>query len=145
MRISIRLLGTFLTLITLFSVGLQSAYADSGRITLKIYKAGFIIGGSGGEGSLSFNGRTYRLGVGGIDYGLVFGGSKTVLVGKVSHIQRPSDVEGVYGAVGAGLAVGRGTRAIVLTNQKGAVLELSGRQVGLMANLDLSGLALSIK
>jgi hypothetical protein len=145
MRISIRLFGTFLTAITLFTVGLQSAYADSGRITLKIYKAGFIIGGSDGEGSLSFNGRSYRLGVGGIDYGLVFGGSKTVLQGKVSHIQRASDVEGVYGAVGAGLALGRGTRAIVLTNQKGAVLELSGRQVGLMANLDLSGLALSIK
>ncbi len=145
MRTSIRLLGAFFTVITLFAVGLQSAYADSGRITLKIYKAGFIIGGSGGEGSLGFNGRTYRLGVGGIDYGLVFGGSKTVLQGTVSHIQRASDVEGVYGAVGAGLAVGRGTRAIVLTNQKGAVLELSGRQVGLMANLDLSGLALSIK
>ena len=50
-----------------------------------------------------------------------------------------------YGAVGAGLAAGRGTRSIVLTNQKGAVLELSGREVGLMADLDLSGLALSIK
>ena len=145
MRTSMRLLGTFLTAVTLFAVGLESAYADSGRITLKIYKAGFIIGGSGGDGSLSFNGRTYRLGVGGIDYGLVFGGSKTMLQGTVSHIQRASDVEGVYGAVGAGLAVGRGTRAIVLTNQKGAVLELSGRQIGLMANLDLSGLALSIK
>ena len=145
MRISIRLLGAFATVITLFVMGLQSAYADSGRITLKVYKAGFILGASGGEGSLSFNGRTYRLGVGGISYGLVFGGSKTVLQGKVSHIQSASDVEGVYGAVGAGLAVGRGTRAIILTNPKGAVLELSGRQIGLMANLDLSGLALTIK
>ena len=145
MRISTRLFGTFLTVATLFTAGLGSAYADSGRIALKIYKAGFIIGGSGGEGSLSFNGRTYRLSVGGIDYGLVFGGSKTMLQGKVSHIRRASDVEGVYGAVGAGLAVGGGARAIVLTNQKGAVLELSGQQVGLMANLDLSGLALAIK
>ena len=145
MRISIRLLGAFATVITLFVIGLHSAYADSGRITLKVYKAGFILGASGGEGSLSFNGRTYRLGVGGISYGLVFGGSKTVLQGKVSHIQSASDVEGVYGAVGAGLAVGRGTRAIILTNPKGAVLELSGRQIGLMANLDLSGLALTIK
>ena len=145
MRISIRLLGAFTTVIALFVIGLQSAYADSGRITLKVYKAGFILGASGGEGSLSFNGRTYRLGVGGISYGLVFGGSKTVLQGKVSHIQSASDVEGVYGAVGAGLAVGRGTRAIILTNPKGAVLELSGRQIGLMANLDLSGLALTIK
>jgi hypothetical protein len=33
----------------------------------------------------------------------------------------------------------------VLTNQKGAVLELSGHQVGLMANADLSGLAITLK
>jgi hypothetical protein len=35
--------------------------------------------------------------------------------------------------------------AIVLANQKGAVLELEGRQVGLMANVDLSGLAITMK
>ena len=108
MRIPIRLLGALVAVITVFGVGLQSAYADSGRITLKVYKAGWIIGGSGGSGTLTFQGRTYRLGVGGIDYGLVFGGSKTVLHGRVSHIRRASDVEGVYGAAGAGLAVGRG-------------------------------------
>jgi hypothetical protein len=34
---------------------------------------------------------------------------------------------------------------MVLTNQKGAVLELSGRQVGLMANVDLSGRAITLK
>ena len=34
---------------------------------------------------------------------------------------------------------------IVLTNNKGAVLQLQGRQVGLMANADLSGLAISIQ
>jgi len=127
-------------------VGLSRAtYADSGSVTLTIYKAGWIIGGSGGGGSLYFRGRHYPLSVGGIDYGLVFGGSKTVLRGRVSNIRRPSDVAGVYGAAGAGLAVGRGARAIVLTNQKGAVLELSGRQVGLMANADLSGLAITLK
>ena len=145
MRIPIRLLGALVAAITVFGVGLQSAYADSGRITLTVYKAGWVLGGSGGSGRLTFHGRSYRLGVGGIDYGLVFGGSKTVLHGRVSRIRRASDVEGVYGAAGAGLAVGRGTRAIILTNQKGAVLELSGRQVGLMANVDLSGLALTIK
>lgn len=145
MRIPIRLLGALVAVIALFGVSLQSANADSGRITLTVYKAGWILGGSAGSGKLSFRGRTYRLGVGGIDYGLVFGGSKTVLHGRVSHIRRASDVEGVYGAAGAGLAVVRGVRAIVLTNQKGAVLELSGRQTGLMVNVDLSGLALTIK
>jgi hypothetical protein len=123
----------------------SSAYAGSGSISLTVYKGGWIIGASGGSGQLVFRGRTYRLGVGGINYGLLFGGSKTELHGRVSNIQRASDVAGVYAAAGAGLAVGRGVRAIVLTNQNGAVLELSGRQVGLMANADLSGLAITMK
>jgi opacity protein-like surface antigen len=127
------------------SASVQASLADSGRVSLTIYKAGWIIGGSGGQGSLTFQGRTYALTTGGIDYGLVFGGSKTYLSGRVKNISRPSDIEGVYAAGGAGIAVGSGARAIVLTNQKGAILELSGRQVGLIANLDLSGLAITLK
>src|ERR1700761_9614120 len=109
--------------------GLTSARADEGTVSLVIYKGGWIIGGSGGRGVLNFHGRRYGLSTGGIDYGFVFGGSKTYLRGRVSNIYRPSDVAGVYGAAGAGIAVGRGARAIVLTNQKGATLELSGSQV----------------
>jgi hypothetical protein len=123
----------------------SATHADNGHVTLTIYKAGWIIGGSGGSGTLNFRGRNYALSAGGLDFGLVFGGSKTVLRGRVSRINRPSDVEGVYGAGGAGLAVGTGARAIVLTNQNGAVLELSGKQVGLMANADLSGLSITLK
>jgi hypothetical protein len=33
----------------------------------------------------------------------------------------------------------------VLTNQKGAILEVSGREVGLLANADLSGLAITLR
>ncbi|MGA2292252.1 hypothetical protein [Bradyrhizobium sp.] len=123
----------------------SASRAESGTVSLTIYKAGWIIGGSGGSGTLNFRGRSYGLSAGGLDYGLVFGGSKTVLRGRVHNINQPSDIAGVYGAAGAGLAVGGGARAIVLTNQKGAVLELSGQQVGLMANVDLSGLAITLK
>ncbi len=145
MRNPTLLRAAFIALIALFTVGLQEARADSGYITLTIFKGGWIIGGTAGHGSLSFRGRTYPLSVGGIDYGLLFGGSKTMLRGRVRNISRASDVAGVYAAAGAGLAVGRGVRAIVLTNQNGAVLELSGRQVGLMANADLSGLAITMR
>lgn len=141
MRISILVRGALVALVALLGIELQNASADSGSNTLTIYKGGWIIGGSAGGG----RSRSYPLGAGGIDYGLVFGGSKTVLRGRVSNIRRASDVAGVYAAAGAGLAVGRGVRAIVLTNQNGAVLELSGQQVGLMANADLSGLAITMK
>ena len=146
MKLSSGLRASLIALAALAGASLSSAaQADSGGVTLTIYKGGWIIGGSAGGGTLNFHGRNYGLSLGGIDYGFVFGGSKTVLHGRVSNIRRPSDVAGVYGAAGAGLAVGGGARAIVLTNQKGAVLELSGRQVGLMANADLSGLAITMK
>jgi hypothetical protein len=110
-----------------------------------VLKGGWFIGASGGSGTLVFHGRRYPLSIGGLSAGLVFGASKTDLVGTVSNIRRPSDVAGVYGAAGAGVAAGPGVSAIVLTNEKGAVLTMQGRQAGLMVNADLSGLAVSLR
>ena len=121
------------------------ARADSGTIRISVLKGGWFLGASGGSGMLFFHGRRYPLSIGGIDAGLVFGASHTYLSGRVSNIFSPSDVAGVYGAGGAGAAVGVGVRAIVLSNSKGAVLELSGPQTGLMVNADLSGLAISLR
>jgi hypothetical protein len=122
-----------------------AARADSGTVRISVVKAGWVIGASGGSGTLTFHGQQYRLGIGGISAGIVFGASQTNLSGVVTNIRRPSDIEGVYAAGGAGAAVVAGVRAIVLTNPNGAVLQLSGRQVGLMVNADLSGLAISLR
>jgi hypothetical protein len=121
------------------------AHADDGSIRLTVVKGGWFLGANGGSGVLTFHGRRYPLSVGGIDAGLVFGVSKTEFHGRVRRIRRASDVAGVYGAGGAGAALGVGARVIVLTNDKGAVLELQGRQIGLIANLDLSGLVISLR
>jgi hypothetical protein len=125
--------------------GVSGARADGGSISLTIYKAGFVIGGSAGDGVLTFHGRRYPLSIGGLSYGLTFGGSKTSLRGRVRNIVRPTDIEGVYGAGSAGAAVIRGPEAVVLVNQKGAVLEVSGIQRGLIINLDLNGMGLSLR
>src|SRR4029077_12249891 len=104
MRIPIWLRGALVALIALFGVGLQSAKADNGNITLTIYKGGWIIGASAGGGALTFRGPSYRLRDGGLDHGLGVGGCKAVLQGRARNIQRASDVAGVYAAAGAGLA-----------------------------------------
>ena len=145
MRFMPGLRAGLIALIALAGASFSPALADSGTIRITVYKGGWFIGASGGSGVLMFHGQPYALSIGGIDAGLVFGASQTSLSGTVRNIRRPSDVAGVYGAGGAGVAVGRGVRGIVLTNQKGAVLELSGEQVGLLANVDLSGLAISIR
>jgi hypothetical protein len=143
---SLTSLRTLLAALAVLVLGASSqARADEGRVHISFIKAGWVIGGSVGSGTMTFRGRTYRLSVGGLSYGLTFGGSQTDLVGRVRNIYQPSDIEGVYGAGSAGAAVVRGAQAVVLTNQKGAVLELAGRQTGLIVNVDLSGLALTLK
>jgi hypothetical protein len=122
-----------------------AADADDGTISIRIFKAGFIVGGSAGEGMLTFQGRSYPLSIGGLSYGFTFGASETRFHGTVSNIHRPSDINGVYAQGGAGAAAGRGAQAVVLANQRGAVLTLTGEQNGLIVSLDLSGLALSLK
>ena len=136
----------FVALIALTGASLSSAaYADTGSVRLSVVKAGWFLGASGGSGTLVFKGKQYPLSIGGVSGGLVFGASQTNLSGRVSNIRRPSDVAGVYGAVGAGAAVGGGARAITLRNEKGALLQLQGRQAGLMVNVDVSGMAISLQ
>ena len=118
--------------------------ADSGTISFSVVKGGWFIGGQGGNGTLSFHGKRYKVTVGGLSAGLVFGGSVTKFKGTVSNIRQASDVAGTYGAVGAGGALVAGAQVIALKNEKGAVLNLSGVQVGLQVNLDLSGLVIQV-
>ena len=146
MRFSSAFRAALIALTALVGVGLSSAArADSGTISIRIFKAGFVIGGSAGSGVLHFQGRNYPLSVGGLSYGFTFGASETRFHGTVTNIRRPSDVAGVYGQAGAGAAIGRGAQAVALTNQNGAILTLAGGQTGLIVSADLSGLALSLR
>jgi len=121
------------------------AHAENGTISIRIFKAGFVIGGSAGSGVLTFQGHRYPLSIGGLSYGFTFGASETRFHGTVSNIHRPSDVNGVYGQGGAGAAIIKGAQGIVLANQSGAVLTLAGEQTGLIVSADLSGLVLTLK
>jgi hypothetical protein len=130
--------------LTVTGAGLTTVYADFGGIRFNVIKAGFVVGGSGGSGTLVFHGRRYPLSIGGVSYGFTFGASATDFVGTVSNIRSPFDVNGVS-AAGAGVAVGPGAGGIVLANQNGAVLTLSGRQMGVIVAADLNGLVITLR
>jgi hypothetical protein len=137
---------TALVTFALVGVGLATAaYADYGSIRFNVVKAGFVIGGSAGSGAINFHGRVYPLAIGGVSYGFTFGASATDFVGTVSNIRTPYDVNGIYAAAGAGAAVGVGGGALVLTNQNGALLTLSGFQAGLIVAADLNGLVITVR
>src|SRR5205085_1909282 len=64
MRAAQRLRTGLIALAALVGVGFSSsAYAASGTVRLQVIKAGWIIGGSGGGGSLTFQGKRYALSV----------------------------------------------------------------------------------
>ena len=119
--------------------------APSGTIELTLYKAGFIVGGSGGSGTLKFKGKKYPLSIGGVSVGATIGASKAELIGEVYNLKQPSDIEGTYAAGQAGVAVAGGAKVAELKNSKGVVLKVKGKQVGLELALDLSGMEVSLK
>jgi hypothetical protein len=145
MHLTSRLRPSLIVCMVIVAASVTAAKADSGSVRISVLKGGWVIGASGGNGTLTFQGRRYPLSIGGLSYGFVFGASQTHLTGRVSNIRNASDIAGVYGAAGAGAVVGSGARGIVMRNEKGAVLELSGQQRGLMVNADLSGMAISMR
>lgn len=146
MRFQIARCLTRLTVATLLSAALTlPAYADTGKVRFKFFKAGWFIGAQTGTGILSYRGEIYPFRINGLSAGLTFGGSSTDLVGTARNMQQPSDIEGIYTALGAGVALGAGRRALQMRNAKGVVLTLEGEQLGLQFDLDLSGMSVSIQ
>jgi lipid-binding SYLF domain-containing protein len=122
-----------------------TAEAATGSISIRIISAGFIFGASAGSGILTFQGHQYPLSIGGISAGATIGASGTDLIGTASRMHTPADIEGIYSAIGAGLSIAGGRSAAQLSNARGVVLRLRGRQVGFMFSLDLSGMSISLR
>jgi hypothetical protein len=109
-----------------------------------VASAGFIIGGSGGTGTLNFKRKTYPLSVGGLSAGTI-GVASAEFVGTASNLRTASDIAGTYTVAGAGLTVVGGVSAITLQNSNGVVLQLRGRQAGLKATLGVGGVEIRMQ
>jgi hypothetical protein len=127
----------------LMAVPLPS-HAAVGTVRLKIVKAGFIVGVGGGNGVLHFEGRNYRLGIGGISVGTI-GAAGADLVGRAYNLHRVEDIVGTYTAVSGSIAIAGGVKVAQLQNSNGVVLKLQGKQAGFEASASLSGMSISLR
>lgn len=130
-------------LTAVFIASSASAFAGTGRVRLRMANAGFIVGIGGGSGTLTFQGHTYPLRIGGLNIGVI-GASGGTLVGNARNLHTATDIVGTYTAIGAGIAVAGGARVMRMQNSNGVVLELQGMQAGFEANAGLSGFSLSM-
>jgi len=125
-----------------------SAFAEgkpSAKIQFDIYKAGLVVGVSGGSGTLTFKGKEYPISIGGVSLGATIGASKAEFVGDVYNLSAAGDIEGIYSGAKAGLALAGGEKVAELKNSKDVVLKVSGKQIGLELTLDLNGMQISLK
>lgn len=139
-----RFIAIAATTVTMLVGAPAQSQAQGGRVSLHIVKAGFIVGLGGGSGTLTYEGRTYRLSVGGIGVGSL-GLAAVDLVGTASHLRRPGDIAGTYGAAGAGAAFVGGAQVATLQNERGVVLQLHGVQAGFQVSLGLGGMTISLR
>ncbi len=133
-RLTIAATATMMLLALPMAADAQS----TGSVSFRVSSAGFIIGGSGGTGTLNFKRKTYPLSVGGLSAGTI-GVASAEFVGTASNLRTARDIVGTYTVAGAGLTVVGGVSAVTLQNSNGVVLRLRGRQAGLKATLGVGG------
>jgi hypothetical protein len=121
------------------------AQQPSGDIRIDIVSGGFILGAAGGSGTLVYGGKRYRLSIGGLSVGATIGLAKASFYGRAYNLRRVTDIQGTYTAADVGYAIIGGRKTARLKNGRGVVLELRGRQIGLEATADVSGMQISLR
>jgi len=140
-----KFVATSAALVAAAAIPKAFAQTPDATIELAIFRAGFIVGGSGGNGILTFQGKGYNLSVGGVSLGATIGIARAEFIGEVYNLKSASDIEGTYTAGTASAAAGGGVGVTELQNSRGVRLRLQGRQIGLMVSIDLSGMQISIR
>jgi len=140
-----RILAIGVVALVAFATPSFSQQAPSGTIRIEVASGGFILGLSSGSGTVTFQGREYAIGIGGLSLGATIGFAKTELIGRVYNLSNIADISGTYTAGQAGLALAGGKKRARLRNAKGVVLRLHGRQIGFEATVDLSGMEIWLK
>lgn len=135
----------FCAVLALSFAPMPDANAQTARISMKIAKAGFVLGVSTGSGTLDFKGQRYGLSIGGMRAGLIVGASNARMRGEVYNLHKLRHIEGTYGAIQASAAAGSGGQNWVLENVHGVRLVLRGIQTGLEASLDAGGIRITLE
>lgn len=135
-----------LCLVAVVSVGAQQdkPLYPVGRVQFESTSIAAGLGVSWGNGTLTFQGKTYPIEVRGLGIGAV-GISKVNAVGDVFNLKSAADAAGNYLGVTGGIAIAGGVKGLLARNQNGVVLDLKATQQGVALNLGTDGLTITLK
>jgi len=142
MRGIIRLMAVALLGFTLTAV--QADDTPDAVIKLQGGSVAVGIGYSWGGGTLTYQGKNYPLEVKGLSVGDV-GATSYDTAGSVYHLNKLSDFDGNYTAVGTGVTVAGGASAATMRNQNGVVINLVSTTQGLKFSFGAAGVSMKVK
>ena len=106
-----------------------------GTVTLNMVQAAFIGSGSGGTGTLFFQGKSYPFTIGGLGVGGI-GGSTIQAVGEVYGLQDIRQFPGTFAQGRVGFAIGTASAGqLWLQNTNGVIMHLQASRTGLILSL----------
>ena len=146
MSYSSRFGAALATTVMLVGMGFSSAaQAETCAVSFTMVNSGYGMGTQSGRGVMRCKGRRYPFQISGMSQGIMAGASETRFNGRATFQGNPRSMEGVYGGAHAGISVGSGGEALIMTNQNGAVLAVTGRQRGNQINANVSRLELTMR
>jgi hypothetical protein len=125
----------------------QDERVPTGLVSLNFKSVGLGVGGSSGEGVLTFQGKDYLFSISGLNLADV-GVSNFQGAGKVYDLKNLNDFSGNYAAAQAAFAVRGGQGEVSMRNGKGVtivVLANEGKEAGTRLSLGPSGVTLKLK
>ena len=119
----------------------------SGLVTLTLRTVALGVGGSSGEGTLNFQGRSYPFSISGMSLADI-GISTYTGAGKVYDLRSPGDLTGSYAASQATFAIAGGASAMTMKNERGVtivILKNEGQESGTQLSVGPAGMKITLK
>ena len=116
----------------------------SGKVSMESKSVALGVGVSWGDGKLTYQGKEHVFSVDGLSV-VDLGVSKVTATGEVFNLKKLSDFSGNYVAGQAGAGVGGGAGAILMKNQHGVVMKLTGTGTGVRLTAGAKGLDVKLK
>ena len=145
MKLRGRMIGIALSsLLVVSALAMAQDGPPSGKVWMESRSVAIGIGVSWGDGKLTFQGKDHAFDVKGLSV-IDLGVSKVTATGEVFNLKKLSDFNGNYVAGQAGATVGGGAGAIIMRNQNGVVMKLTGVGQGVQLTLAGSGVDVALK
>lgn len=138
-----KIMVTTLALALVLAAGAALADEPSATVSMEITSAAVGVGAIGGQGVLTYEGKTYNFKVKGFEK-LALGMEKLSVNGDVYKLTQLSNFEGKYKeAEPKGLTFIEAEKDLVIQNDKGVVINLKAKEKGLSLDIVKEGLVIS--